>query len=260
MQLLEPIILGAVQGITEFLPISSSGHLIFIPKLLGWSEQGMDFDVAVHVATLLAIIWVLRTDIADLIKTCKTKKENSLLAKIIIATIPVGILGVALSVFDIDLIRSPEAIATGLIVWGIALWAADRFASSKKTTENIETLTWTKAIAIGCMQMLALIPGTSRSGITITGGLLAGLSRTAAARFSFLLAIPAIAGAGLVTFLDVITTGLETPLPIIIAGFISAFFAGTLAIRFLLAMVAKISYGWFSLYRIAVAIIILIII
>lgn len=264
MSILHAIILGIVQGITEFLPISSSGHLIIFPELLGWEHQGIDFDVTIHLATLCAVIFVLRDDVINIARGLFSKKHDKdgiLGWKIIVATLPVVFLGLFLADDVLEQFRTIKYVGIMLIVWGVVLWIADAYAARRKTsTKQIENVSWVQAIVAGCFQMFALIPGTSRSGSTISGGLFSGLDRPTAARFSFLLAIPSIAGAGVMVFIETIQSGAPgTPFLSMLFGFVAAFISGSLAIRFMLALIQKISYGWFAAYRIILGIILLII-
>ncbi|MGB0865046.1 MAG: undecaprenyl-diphosphate phosphatase, partial [Granulosicoccaceae bacterium] len=197
---LQVIILALVQGLTEFLPVSSSAHLILVPALLGWPDQGIVFDVAVHLGTLIAVVAYFRRDIGAMIPdffgslTGKGMTDQARLAwGVGIGTIPAGLVGLAAKDFIEANLRSPLVIATTTVVFGLLLLFADRTA---KLVRNIEHMGWGHYIAIGCAQALALIPGTSRSGITITVALVLGLTRQAAARFSFLLSIPVILLAG----------------------------------------------------------------
>ncbi len=196
------IILALLQGLTEFLPISSSAHLILVAEFTTWSDQGTAFDVAVHVGTLLAVIFYFRHDIKPLflawltaLQTKQLTPESRLVWGVIIGTIPVATIGVILSITGwVEYLRSGLLIAMTTIVFGILLWYADATATQQR---NEYQLTWRDIILIGCAQAIALLPGTSRSGITITAALLIGFSRQAAARFSFLLSIPVILLAGI---------------------------------------------------------------
>ena len=253
MSILEAALLGLVQGITEFLPISSSGHLLIVPAIFGWDAHAMDFDVVVHIATLLAVVWAFWPDLRRMANMARGKsKERQLVYKIIVATIPVGALGVFLAKTGlIEAIRDPAIILSGLMGWGVLLWVADIYSTKRKQKIVCsEDVTWKKSLLIGCVQALALLPGTSRSGITMTFGLFTGLNRKTAAHFSFLLAIPAIAGAGFVTGLDVLQSGFETDATPLVIGFISAFLSGVLAIKVLMHIVERTSYAWFGAYRI----------
>ncbi len=204
---LQIIVLALVQGITEFLPISSSAHLILVAEFGAWADQGLPFDVAVHLGTLSAVCLYFRTDLARYWHSglrfaggAGMDAELSELAKVAAATVPVVVGGV---IFKNDVEgawRALETIAAATIGFGILLAIADRFRGER------ETVGWPQAVAIGMAQTLALVPGTSRSGITITAALLLGLTRTSAARFSFLLSIPTIAGAALLTVLDLVAS------------------------------------------------------
>lgn len=198
MEDLQLIILALIQGITEFLPISSSAHLILPAQLLGWEDQGLAFDIAVHVGTLAAVLVYFRRDLAGYatsgtaaLLNRRLDERASELLKILVATLPIVACGfLARDVVETSL-RSVLVIAVATILFGLLLGYADR-----RRGERI-AVSWPDALVIGAMQVLALVPGTSRSGITITAALLLGLSRVSAARFSFLLSIPTIAGAGL---------------------------------------------------------------
>ncbi len=198
MDIFQAIALAVLQGLTEFLPISSSAHLILLPVLVGWDDQGLAFDVAVHVGTLTAVVLYYRQDLATIIGAWfaslrgKGLTEEAKLAWYVgFGTIPVGLVGVSLNDQLQAVLRSPLIIAGATIVFALLLWWVERGAKELR-----ERITWKDALIIGMFQALALIPGTSRSGITITAGLLFGLKREAAARFSFLLSIPVIALAG----------------------------------------------------------------
>jgi undecaprenyl-diphosphatase len=221
----EAILLGIVQGITEFLPVSSSGHLIAIPALFGWDLQPYDFDVIIHLATLAAILLVFRSDIAEMVSAVFKKGisvEKQLAYKLIAASVPVFVIGFFLSDAT-DSIRTTQVVAIMLIVWGILLMIADRALRRRRfVLKKAKNASWIQAIIIGLFQAAALIPGTSRSGSTMTAGLFLGLSREAAARFSFLLAIPAIAGAGAYVLIETVSIGFQTSGSALIAGFIAA--------------------------------------
>jgi undecaprenyl-diphosphatase len=199
MDTIQIIFLSLVQGFTEFLPISSSAHLILVPKFLGWEDQGLAFDVALHVGTLLAVVFYFRLEIItilkDLLKSFKVREkvgESTLGWAVLIGTIPVGLAGLSFNDYISDNLRSPYVIATTTIIFGLALFFSDRKVGEKSET----AITIKIAVLIGIAQAIALIPGTSRSGITITAALLLGFSRVASARFSFLLSIPVIVLAG----------------------------------------------------------------
>lgn len=192
--------LALLQGVTEFLPISSSGHLALLPKLFGWADQGLAFDIAVHVGTLVAVVWYLRADIGLIIMDwCKSisggnRTPHSQIAWFLLITTTItGIAGWFIEPLIERWFRLPVPIAVATIGFALLLWWFDRTGLRQR---EMESLSWRDAVIIGAAQILALMPGTSRSGITITAGLALGLTRTAAARFSFLMAIPVIVVVG----------------------------------------------------------------
>ena len=252
MTVIEALILGVTQGVTEFLPISSSGHLILLEQWLGLDVNSITFDVAVHMATLLAILWVMRKDLMELLaQLAHTPWHRTLAFKLIVATIPVGMIGVLLSGETIMALRTSWVVAVSLIVWGVVLWWMDKIKTEQKGEQNRSVnATWYQAIFIGLMQMVALIPGTSRSGITMIAGLGTKMSRVQAARISFLLSIPALAGAGLVTFFDVQKTGLDIAWVPLLVGFAAAFVAGLVSAQFLLSFLTSKGFRPFAVYRI----------
>lgn len=258
MNVWQAILLGAVQGLTEFLPISSSAHLILVPKIFGWPEQGLAFDVAVHVATLGAIIVALRKDVVELIRGVRRGDGASrkLTLQLLVATVPAVVVGVAVG-DALDQVRGLTIIGQSLIVWGILLVIADVIARRRTGITATTKVKWWQALVIGFIQVLAFIPGTSRSGATMTAGLFSGLDRPTAARFSFLLAIPAIAGAGAKTAFDAWQNGLDVPVAALMAGCLSAFVFGILAIRLLLLVVRKFSFVWFAAYRILLGVLLI---
>ena len=193
--------LAVLQGITEFLPVSSSGHLVLLPRVFGWDDQGLAFDVAVHVGSLIAVILYFRSDllhiIVDWLKAIVggEKTVHSQLAwYLIVGTAMIGVAGILMEPLVNRWLRAPLPVAIATMGFALLLWWYDCKGSKKRT---MDSLGWSDAIVIGAAQILALIPGTSRSGITITAGLALGLTREAAARFSFLMAIPVIVIAGM---------------------------------------------------------------
>jgi len=193
--------LACLQGVTEFLPISSSGHLVLMPKLFGWPDQGLAFDVAVHVGSLIAVVIYFRQDLTRLITEWwhslsggPSTAYSRLAWSIAVATVMVALAGYFLEGLINRSLRAPFPVAVATLVFGLLLWWADAAGKKQRTLEQIG---WLDVLIIGAAQMLALVPGTSRSGVTISAALAMGLTREAAARFSFLLAIPVIALAGL---------------------------------------------------------------
>ena len=252
MDSLQAIVLALIQGLTEFLPISSSGHLILVPALLGWPDQGLSFDVAVHFGSLIAVVTYFRNDLWAMAKSLFLfgSAESRMAWQIILATIPLGLAGLFLADFVETELRSPLVIAAASAGFGVLLWVVDL---RRKETKSERSLSWADALLIGIGQALALIPGTSRSGITMTVGLSLGLDRVAAGRFSFLLAVPAI---GMAATWQLIQLG-SNPESVNwgmlgLATLISAITA-FLAIAFFLRLIAKVGMGAFAIYRIVLA-------
>lgn len=262
MEISQAIILGVIQGITEFLPISSSGHLIFFPRLLGWVDQGIGFDVVVHLGTLCAVIVFFRSKIKILalsIFSRKDKINHKLVWYILLSIIPAGIVGVFFNDWIETTLRSTTIIGAGLIFWGLLLGIADKYMKKSRKIKNLEGLTIKDTILIACVQAIALVPGTSRSGITITAGLFSKLSKQAAAEFSFLMSIPIIALAGMLEIFKLFESGIgNLSIWPLFLGFISSFFAGFIAISGLLKIIQRWSFTPFVIYRIIIGILVLI--
>lgn len=276
MDILQTIILGLVQGVSEFLPISSSGHLVLTPWFFGWEDPGLSFDVALHLGTLIAVVTYFRKDIFQIGKsffenknlgrgvnneTKKIKKKSALTSKyradflwlVVVATIPGALSGYFFEDYAETVFRSPLVIAFMLAGVGFLIFWADR---KKEHQKEISEINLKMAIFIGIAQALAIIPGTSRSGITIVAALLLGLKRVDAAKFSFLMSIPIIFGATVFKFKDFIDSGIGSPelLGILIAGI-----SGFLAIAGLIKFVERVSYQLFFWYRLVLAIIIVLV-
>lgn len=248
------IVLALIQGITEFLPISSSAHLILFPYLTGLQDQGLAFDVAVHVGTLAAVLMYFRNELRPLItswlmsfKTHMLTPESQLAWGVVVGTIPVAIFGLLITQFHWqDYLRSPLIIASTTVIFGLLLWWADK---TGKRTRDEYCLTWYDISVIGFAQVLALIPGTSRSGITITAALLVGLTRQSAARFSFLLSIPIIILAGAGETLSIIGPHfLENTAVLVLGAFFSAISA-YLCIYTFIRLLDSIGMFPFVVYR-----------
>lgn len=255
MTITQSIILGIIQGFTEFLPISSSGHLILLPKFFGWEDHSLSLDVFLHLGTLLAVIYFFRKDLIKITKSFfikESKEYRNLGLVIILGTIPAGILGYFFS----DLIelrfRSVGVVTLSLLFWAVIMYLSERYHQKLKLKEKkITKINWRKGLFIGFAQAIALIPGTSRSGITITAGLFSKLDRQTAARFSFLLGIPIIAGAGLLKTIEMFQEGVDiNQLLVLAVGFLTALISGLIAIKFLLKLIQKYSYNVFVLYRV----------
>lgn len=253
MPILHLVILAVVQGITEFLPISSSGHLVLVPELLGWPDQGLIIDVAVHVGTLFAVLAYLYRDVGAMLGGIgrflrgRSDPGARLFILLVLGTIPVVLAGLAMHHYMPGMIRSMEVIAWATLGFGIVLWIADRVGM---TVRRIEHLGIVDVLIIGLAQCLALIPGTSRSGITMTAARFIGMERPDAARFSMLLSIPTIIAAGALSGLDLYKSG-DAQLAadaFVAAGL--AFITALIAITLMMAWLKRASFTPFVLYRI----------
>lgn len=259
MNLLHASILGALQGFTEVLPISSSAHLILLPRLLGWPESGLTFDVALHLGTFLALALYFRQDIVELAASffeAMGKRRFSTPAlklpfMIIAATIPAAVIGKLFEHQVEEIFRSnPILIASFLLIFGLILGLSDYFGRRQLVMDDVNTRS---ALFIGLLQCLALIPGVSRSGITITAGLMLGFTRESAARFSFLMSLPIVAGAALLKSLNLLKHGIPPGegLPML-AGIAFSAVTGYISVSFLLRFVQKQTLSPFVWYRVIV--------
>lgn len=258
MDFIQVFVLSIVQGITEFLPISSSAHLILVPQILGWPDQGLAFDVAVHFGTLLAVLWYFRKDIVPLLHDWfgsivqrQHVGDSTLAWGIVLGTIPVGLAGLLLN-DAADQLRDPLVIATTTIIFGILLWYAD--AIGKKVYSEHQ-LTWKSIAIIGCAQALALIPGTSRSGITITAALMLGFTAKGAARFSFLLSIPVIVLAGGLKTLELAQSSAAIPWVDMWLGIFFSAVSAYLCIHYFIKLLDRVGMLPFIAYRLVLGII-----
>jgi undecaprenyl-diphosphatase len=262
MEWWQAVVLAVIQGLTEFLPISSSGHLVLVPRLFGWSDQGVAFDVALHVGTLLAVVLYFRRDLLPLVRGFfglvagrRDDVYGKLAAMLLLATIPVGLTGLLFDEFIETRLRSPYVVAFQLALFGIVLYTTDRLG---RRSRDERSLGFSEAMLIGCAQALALVPGTSRSGITMTAALALGLTREAAARFAFLLSIPGIAAAGGYEAFEFATGRVRDefePLEVL-TGVVVAAAVGYACIHYFLRFIARIGFLPFALYRLALAAII----
>lgn len=268
-QLVQAIVLGVVQGLTEFLPVSSSGHLIVVPALLGWDDpfiESLAFSVMLHVATLLALLLYFRSDWLRLVpaglaalrdRSFRDDPDRKLAWLLAASTLPAVIVGVVLNDVIETAFREPRLVAITLVAGAVVLWVADRLGSRSRP---ISGLTFPMALGIGAAQALALVPGVSRSGISISAGLFAGLDREAAARFAFLMATPITAGAGLWELRTILAgeAGVELPLVPLLAGMVASLLAGLVAISVLMRYLRSHGVGVFVAYRIALAALIIV--
>ncbi|RUO60744.1 undecaprenyl-diphosphate phosphatase [Pseudidiomarina marina] len=254
MSIWEAIILALIQGLTEFLPISSSAHLILPSQLFGWEDQGLAFDVAAHVGTLLAVVLYFRHEVGQLLVNWfgslrGQHNAHSRLAWLIIwGTVPAGLAGLLGNDLIENFARSALVIATSTVAFGLLLWYADVRASQQQT---IEQLSLKQVLIIGAAQALALIPGTSRSGITMTAGMMLGLTKTDAARFSFLLSIPIIIMAGGYQGLKLVQQPEAVAWSAIILGVVASFVAAYVCIHVFLQIISRMGMLPFVIYRLA---------
>ena len=264
MNIFQALVLGIVQGATEFLPISSSAHLILVPWLFGWQDPGLGFDVMLHWGTLVAVLVYFQHDWRLLIRgfwhslfRSTRDLQNNLYQRmawlLVIASVPGAVVGKVFEEYAENTFRNPILIAATVGGFGLILLIADRWGARQKKLDGIR---WWDALLIGCSQALAIIPGVSRSGSTIAAGLGLGFQREDAARFSFLMSTPIIFGAGLV---KVGHLGQDVDLASLAVGFLSSAVFGFLSIRYLLRYISKHDFKIFVWYRLALAVVILIV-
>ena len=261
MDIIQAIVFGAVQGLTEFLPISSTAHLILLPWFMGWNDPGLAFDVALHLGTLVALLIYFRSDwIAltrssfDLVRGRTTDPNARMALFIAVATIPGALAGLLFEDIVEGALRSPLVISFTLIALAMVLVAAEKRGRRQKSLDDIS---WFDAITVGFAQALALIPGVSRSGVTITAGLFRGMKRDAAARFSFLQSTPIIAGAVAKQLLDIASLGLTPDQAVpLLAGIVSAGIVGYASIALLLRYLQTHNTFVFVYYRIVLGLVV----
>ena len=256
MTTFQALVLGILQGLGEFLPISSSAHLALAPWVFGWKDPGLAFDVALHFGTLLAVLWYFRREWIALIAAAwkivrqggrLVTEEDRRVVYLIIATIPGAIAGKLLEDQAETAFRSPVLIATALMLMGVVLWLVDARARQDRP---LGSMGWKDALFIGLAQMFAIIPGVSRSGSTMTAGRGLGFTRESAAVFSFLMSMPIIAAAAALKMPQAIHEyGITTPF---VVGVVSSAISGWLAIAVLLRFVTRNSFGIFAVYRLVI--------
>ena len=268
MEILQAAILGIIQGLTEFLPISSSGHLIVVPSILGWEDftNNLLFDVALHLGTASAVIVFFRRDWIRIItaffqrvfapRDILRDVDSRLFVLILVGTIPAVIAGLLFKDFIVEVLREPQVVAITLILFAFVLWIADRVSSKSR---DMTKMRLKDAIFVGLAQAVALIPGVSRSGVTITTGLFTGLNREAAARFSFMLSTPVILGAGVLSVKEAFSSSNnDLGIGAFAVGILTAAIIGFLAIKYLLRYVLTHNYNVFVWYRVLVGVSILV--
>ncbi|HDZ39433.1 MAG TPA: undecaprenyl-diphosphate phosphatase [Marinobacter sp.] len=257
MDFYQALFLGLLQGLTEFLPISSSAHLILVPAFFDWVDQGVAFDLAMHVGTLLAVVLYFRKDVFSIardglvsIGQRRIVGQGALAWYLMIGTIPVGLAGIALLDMIDNELRAVEIIFATTLIFGLLLGLADWMPKRQRA---LDSLNWKDALLVGIAQAIAIVPGTSRSGITITAGLFLGLSREAASRFSFLLAIPVTALAASVKLLEVAGSGAMVDWSAFLVGGVTSFLVAITAIHFFLKWLNKVGMWPYVIYRIILA-------
>ena len=267
---IQALIMGIVQGLTEFIPVSSSGHLVLVPWLFGWKDPfitSVAFTVILHMGTLVALLAFFWRDWVKLIpaglatirdRSFKGDPDRKMAFLLVVATIPAVLVGPIFESKLEDLVREPARIALMLCVGAAILWLADRWGSKQRDETS---LSFRDSFVIGVAQVIALVPGISRSGISISAGLFMGLNREAAARFSFLMATPVIAGAGVWEARKFITgeAGPSPEMNVVAIGFIASLISGFLAIRFMLAFLKRRPLTAFVAYRVVAAILVFVV-
>ncbi|MBW8454880.1 undecaprenyl-diphosphate phosphatase [Stutzerimonas stutzeri] len=255
---IQALILGVVEGITEFLPVSSTGHQIIVADLIGFGgERALAFNIIIQLGAILAVIWEYRRRIIDVVVGLpKERQAQKFTVNLLIAFMPAVVLGVAFADLIHEYLFNPITVAAALVIGGIVmLWAERRDHAIR--AETVDDMTWTLALKVGFAQCLALVPGTSRSGSTIIGGLLFGLSRKAATEFSFFLAMPTMVGAAVYSgykYRDLFQPG---DFAVFAIGFVTSFIFAMLAVRALLKFIGNHSYAAFAWYRIGFGLLIL---
>ena len=263
MEWLQIVVLAVVQGVTEFLPISSSAHLILVPVLTAWEDQGLAFDVALHLGSLAAVLVYFRRDIAAMfvswmrsIVSRQLDDDGRLAWAVLFGTIPVGLAGLAFEDTISTVLRSPLYLAAGMIVFGLLVGWADW---KHRGTRSERQMNWKDVLVIGLAQAVALFPGTSRSGITMTAGLLLGFSRDAAARFSFLLSIPVILIAcGLQTY-ELASSDITPDWMAMLSGIVISGISAYLCIHYFLAFIQRIGMQPFVAYRLILGVVLIVV-
>ena len=255
---LKAVILGVVEGLTEFLPISSTGHQIVVADLIGFGgERAMAFNIIIQLGAILAVVWEYRRKILDIVFNVPHQRQaQRFTANLLIAVLPAVVLGVIFADAIHRYLFNPITVAAALVVGGVVmLWAEQR--KHEVTVQEVDDMSWKEALKIGCAQCLAMIPGTSRSASTIIGGLLFGLSRRAATEFSFFLAMPTMVGAAVYSGYKYRELFQPGDLPVFALGFVVSFIFAMIAVRGLLKFIANHSYALFAWYRIGFGLLIL---
>lgn len=254
---LHAVILGLVEGATEFLPVSSTGHLILAQDALGFSLASANmFTVVIQLGAILAVCWLYRQRLFDVAFHLNQKKQQQFVLRLFIAFLPAAIIGLAFHHAIEEKLFKPIVVAIMLVVGGIIIWLVEKFKPAP-TTHSIDDMSLKQAFLVGCAQVASLIPGTSRSGATIIGGLLIKLDRKVATEFSFFLAMPVMVAATILDVYKYYDTLTVNEAWVILTGFVVSFFAGLLAVKFLVNFVAKHDFIPFAIYRIVFGLVLL---
>lgn len=264
MDPIETIVLALVQALTEFLPVSSSGHLILIPEFLGWAPAGLAFDVALHMGTLIAVIAYFRADVLQLLRAWFTSfgrkeseaKDARMAWGLGLSVVPASVIGLSMNHLIEAHLRSPATVAVMLAVFGVALWLADRWCANRRSFDDLHMGHY---LILGLAQALALVPGTSRSGVTMTAARMLGLPRVQAARISFLMAIPVIALAGTYETIKWAQAPGGIAAADMLLGVAVAAISGYACIHWFMKLIGRIGFGVFAIYRLALAAVILLV-
>lgn len=254
----QALLLGIVEGLTEFLPISSTGHQIIVADLIGFGGERFEaFNIIIQLGAILAVVWEYRRKVLDIVVGLpRQRSAQRFTLNLLVAFLPAVVLGVAFADLIHHYLFNPITVATALVIGGvIMLWAERR--QHRTEVDTVDEMTWKHALKVGCAQCLALIPGTSRSGATIIGGLVFGLSRKAATEFSFFLAMPTMVGAAVYSGYKYRHLFQSADLPVFALGFVVSFIFAMLAVRALLKFIASHSYAVFAWYRIGFGLLIL---
>lgn len=254
----QALLLGIVEGLTEFLPISSTGHQIIVADLIGFGGERFEaFNIIIQLGAILAVVWEYRRKVFDIVVGLpRQRSAQRFTLNLLVAFLPAVVLGVAFADLIHHYLFNPITVATALVIGGvIMLWAERR--QHRTEADTVDEMTWKHALKVGCAQCLALIPGTSRSGATIIGGLVFGLSRKAATEFSFFLAMPTMVGAAVYSGYKYRHLFQSADLPVFALGFVVSFIFAMLAVRALLKFIASHSYAVFAWYRIGFGLLIL---
>ena len=261
MELLQTLVLALIQGLTEFLPISSSAHLILVPVLTGWPDQGLAFDVAVHLGTLVAVVVYFRHELTRMTLAGlgslrgRWSPDARLAWAVVLGTLPVVVVGLLGKSFIETALRGPVVIGVTAIVFGLVLWWAD--ATGKRQRDEY-AIGWREAAFVGVAQALALIPGTSRSGITITAGLMLGLTREAAARFSFLLSIPTLLASNVLVGRDLLASDAPVDWTALVLGAVVAGVSAYLCIGWFIRLLSRTGMLPYVIYRVVLGVVLLV--